>query len=89
MVSCGAPGHCETAGTYSDGSVFNYEHPFVVSEVNGAWGSATALTGFKVLNGRFDSFLGSLSCPAPGHCAAVGEYDVRTGGDEAFVASQG
>jgi hypothetical protein len=89
VVSCGAAGQCAAAGTYADGSVFEYEHPFVTSETRGVWGNATQLLGFKALNGRFDSFLGGLSCPAPNHCAAAGEFEVRTGGDQGFVASQG
>jgi hypothetical protein len=41
-VSCGAPGDCSAAGTYSDGKL---AHAFVVREQNGIWSRARAILG--------------------------------------------
>jgi hypothetical protein len=42
-VSCASAGNCSAGGSYTDGSGFSYA--FVVSEVNGTWGTAEEVPG--------------------------------------------
>jgi hypothetical protein len=72
-VSCASPGNCAAVGDYttSRGS-----QVFVVSEVNGSWRRALAIPGLATLTGRgpADAEAQSISCGAPGNCAAIGNY---------------
>jgi hypothetical protein len=74
-VSCGSPGNCSAGGFYTDKSGFR--RAFVVSEANGAWGTAQ-----KVAAGRV-AVINSVSCPAPGNCTAGG-----TSGLQAFAVNE-
>ncbi len=85
-VSCGAAGNCVAAGDYLDNEEGQF-HGFVVSQAKGAWDQAMQLPGFKALKARF-SHIGGISCPSPGHCAAIGSYRDHTGHEQGFVASQ-
>jgi hypothetical protein len=78
-VSCAAPGDCSAGGLY-EGSGFG---AFVVSEVNGVWGRARAVTGLQGEGAQ----LFSVSCAAPGDCTAGGFYGVPNA-DTAFVVTQ-
>ena len=70
QISCAAPGNCGLIVS----SDFNRPRApsvaFVVSEVRGTWGNPEPVPGLK--NGYAE--MGGLSCPAPGDCAADGEY---------------
>ena len=63
-ISCTGVGDCSAVGSSSTSL------PFVVSEVQGAWGSATSVPGISLL-GTIAS-LSSISCAAPGDCSAGG-----------------
>jgi hypothetical protein len=61
---------------------------FVVSEVNGTWGTATQLPGTGALNSGGNAFVESVSCTAAGKCGAGGGYTGSSGNRQAFVATQ-
>ncbi len=83
-VSCSAAGTCAAVGNYTDGIV---RKPFVVAETNGVWGNAIEAPGSEALNhGQAD--LLSVSCGAPGTCAAVGYYTDGAGGLQAMVIDE-
>ena len=83
-VSCAAPGACSATGTYLDGDGYQ---GFVVSQVAGAWGTATPIPGLATLNTGFFAAVGSVSCAAPGECSATGSYE-DVDGYQGFVVSQ-
>ena len=60
------------------------EQAFVASETDGTWGTAARVRGLS----PDDSSLTSMSCPAPGNCAAGGSYTNSSGKTQAFVVSE-
>jgi len=81
LVSCPAPGNCTAGSTYVESLAFGATlHVLVADEKAGSWGTPVAL-GTSYYIG-----LNTLSCPAPGNCAAGGYYD--NGGGQAFVADE-
>jgi len=83
-VSCAAPGNCAAVGFYSDGG--GHRQGFVVSERNGRWRQAVEVPGLGVLNKGRNADVNSVSCAAPGSCAAVGGYTDGGGHRQGFVA---
>ncbi len=84
-VSCASPGNCSAGGSYGD----NYysDEAFVVSEVNGTWGTAVEVPGTPALN-TGTAYVASVSCASAGNCSAGGEYTDASGHQQAFVVSQ-
>jgi len=80
-VSCWAPGNC-TAGGYYSGSA-HYHRTFVVTEVNGAWGTAR-----KVAAALRRAEIVSVSCASAGTCGAGGFYTDSSSKQHAFVINQ-
>lgn len=94
-LSCAAPGTCAAGGEFQDGNGGN--HAFVADSVNGTWGNAKALGfgGVSLITGfGFDFRVNSVSCAAPGECAAGLVVPVAVPGapggrvEEAFVAAE-
>ena len=90
-ISCAAAGECAAGGYYLDRR--SRYQAFVVSETNGRWGTAIEVPGMETLNrGRGDLGLlpggWSISCAAPGECAAGGYYLDRDSHHQAFVVSE-
>ncbi len=83
-LSCSAPGDCAVGGSYGTGIAEAY----VASEVNGTWQDAIEVPGTAALNAGGDAAVDSVSCPAPGNCAAGGTYTDAGGYHQAFVASE-
>jgi hypothetical protein len=89
-VSCGSAGNCTAIGNVADSGQFAY--PFVVSQVNGSWGSATKIPGRPA----FNSFAGqgyTISCESAGNWVAAGSDGVNNGydfggGGKPFVVTQ-
>jgi hypothetical protein len=81
-ISCASAGSCAAVGILFFGDA---ERPLVVSEKNGAWGTATTIPGLSALPGgeRFAT-LTSVSCSSAGNCGAGGEY-VQNGTDDVPV----
>jgi hypothetical protein len=86
-VSCASAGNCAAGGYYSDRS--HHRQGFVDVERNGVWGTAIRVPGLRVLNAGGSAEVGSLSCPAPGSCAAGGFYTGRSGHRQGFVTQSG
>src|SRR5579859_736139 len=85
-VSCGSAGNCAAGGYYSDGS--GHVQAFVAGERNGVWGKAIQVPGLAALNTGGTAFVGSVSCPSAGNCAAGGSYRDAAGHLQVFVASK-
>ncbi len=74
-VSCAPAGNCTAGGYYTDSS--SAGQGFVVTETNGAWGTAAGVPGLEALNDGTDqpeALVSSVSCTSPGNCLAGGAY---------------
>jgi hypothetical protein len=83
-VSCASAGNCSAGGSYllPDNDI----GVFVVSEVNGTWGTAEEVPGTSSLNsGR--GAITSVSCASAGNCTAGGQ-DFDSSGYDAFLVSE-
>jgi Peptidase A4 family len=85
-VSCASAGNCSAGGYYVDGS--GYIQAFVVSQVNGTWGTAEEVPGTAALNTGGGAAVNSVSCASAGNCSAGGNYDDSAPQLQAFVVSQ-
>ncbi len=86
-ISCAAPGEC-AAGGYYRSSRGGYE-PLVISETNGSWGNAVEVPGIARLDHHHGARVTSISCAAPGECAAGGFYYYeRSYWTRAFVVNE-
>jgi hypothetical protein len=84
-VSCASAGNCSAGGTYSSNRGWQ---AFVVSQVNGTWGTAEEVPGTAVLNDGDRAAINSVSCASAGNCSAGGSYHDFSGNIQAFVVSQ-
>jgi hypothetical protein len=82
-ISCAKSGWCTAGGYYSDNH--DNEHAFVVDEKNGVWRKAIKVSGAAAL-GPGEVY--SVSCSAPGSCAAGGSYSDASDHEHAFVVSE-
>ena len=82
-VSCGSAGNCSAGGGYTDSS--GHFQAFVVSQVNGKWGTAKEVAA--ALNTSGSAEINSVSCASAGNCSAGGQLD-SSGHVQAFVVSQ-
>jgi hypothetical protein len=80
-VSCAAAGDCSAGGNSGN-------EAFVVREVKGHWAKAAVVPVSVGLSNGGIADVGSVSCAAPGNCAAGGSYTDRRGNYQAFVVSQ-
>jgi hypothetical protein len=89
-VSCGAPGNCSAGGYYASDNIARIPitQPFIVSEVNGRWGTAKQVPGAATLNAGGHAAVESVSCTAAGTCSAGGEYTSGAPATQAFVVSE-
>lgn len=93
-VSCASAGNCVAVGFYGSGTAKNGETKttaFVVSQVNGSWQVAQPVPGLAALNTGNAAGLDSVSCTAPGDCAAGGSFGVMKSGSmhlSGFVVSE-
>lgn len=86
-LSCSAKGECSGVGSYGDDA--NNDQGFVVSEVNGTWGSPIEVPGITSLNHNVGSDMTAISCNAPGSCTAGGTYINATSSNvDVFVTKQ-
>jgi hypothetical protein len=84
QMSCPSAGNCGTDGFYIDKS--GHEQAFVVSEVNGKWGTAREVAG--ALNKGGGAVANAMSCASPGNCSDGGGYLDESGRGQAFVVSE-
>jgi hypothetical protein len=85
LLSCASAGNCSAGGFYTDSSGVQ---AFVVSQVNGRWGTAKEAPGTATLNTGGGAGFESLSCGSAGNCSAGGVYMDSSGHQQAFVISQ-
>jgi hypothetical protein len=85
-LSCASAGNCSAGGIYNDSS--GAGQVFVVSEVNGRWGTAKEVPGTATLNTGGGDVIYSLSCASAGNCSAGGNYTDSSRAHQAFVVSQ-
>jgi hypothetical protein len=85
-VSCPSAGNCSAGGSYTDSS--HDQQAFVISEVDGIWGTAVELPGSATLNTGGSAAITSMSCASAGNCSAGGYYTDGSGKQQVFVASQ-
>ena len=81
-ISCPAAGECTVGGRYGGSHVSDV---VVADEHQGSWGPVTVLPGLANQGGP--AGIESVSCSAPGDCAAGGDYVTRNTGF-AFVAAE-
>ena len=88
-VSCASAGNCAAGGYYGNRGrnpdVAISGRGFVAIERNGRWGRAVEVPGLRALDKGGNSFVGSLSCPSPGHCAAGGSFTDRSHHNQGFL----
>jgi hypothetical protein len=82
-ISCAEAGSCSAGGYQTGGR--DREHAFVVDEKKGVWGKVITVSGAASL-GSGEVY--SISCPAPGSCAAGGSYADSSHDEHAFVVSK-
>jgi hypothetical protein len=85
-VSCSSASTCSAGGEYTDSS--GHEQAFVVSEVQGTWGTAEEVPGTAALNQGGGATVNSVSCAPAGTCTAGGYYAHTSGHEQAFVVSE-
>ena len=85
-VSCASPGKCSAGGVDEDSS--GNGQAFVVSRVNGTWGTAVEVPGTAALNQGGYAQINSVSCARAGNCSAGGFYTDSSGHFQVFVVSQ-
>ena len=85
-VSCAAPGYCTAGGMYQDG--IRNTQGFVVSQVDGVWGTATNVPGLNALDTGGSAGVELMSCATPGNCSASGVYADLNESTQVFVVSQ-
>jgi hypothetical protein len=62
--------------------------PFLIDQVNGAWGPIQAVPGVALLSSDDEAGLTALSCGAPGDCAGGGVYLDTSGQSQAFIVNE-
>jgi hypothetical protein len=82
-VSCVGDLACTAVGEYYDSA--NQQQAFVVDESNGAWGTATELTGSQTLNLGGGDAIVSVSCMVDDSCSIVGGYTDAAQNVQSFV----
>ena len=85
-VSCPAAGSCSAGGFYFDAS--NHQHAFVVTKLNGRWGTAIPIPGLAALDKGFDGYVVSVACASAGNCSAGGNYKDGAGRIQAFLVNE-
>jgi hypothetical protein len=85
-VRCRSAGNCTAGGGYTDASG-NFQ-PFVVSEINGTWGTAEELPGIAALDQGGFSEIDQLACGSAGNCSVGGDYTDAAGNGALFVDTE-
>ena len=85
-VSCATAGNCSAAGYYVDSA--GDQQVFVVTQANGAWGTAVKVPGLTSLDNSGIPVVTSVSCGSAGNCSAGGSYQDGHGHRQVFVVAQ-
>jgi hypothetical protein len=71
-VSCGSQGNCIAGGFYRESRSPAASRTFLVSEIDGTWGSAFQVPGTASEGAGASTQVQSISCPSKGNCSAGG-----------------
>jgi titin len=77
-VSCASAGNCSAGGfsySYDASTGANPSRAFVLTQVNGVWGSAVDVPGLADIDLGNTSRVNAVSCASAGNCAAGGFYN--------------
>jgi hypothetical protein len=85
-LSCPSDGNCGAGGYYWNAS--GKQEAFAVSEADGRWGSAREILGPAIPSRAGYAAITSVSCAAPGDCAAGGYYENVPRSIQAFVVDE-
>lgn len=85
-VSCSAAGECAAVGGFYNSTTYD-SGGFLVSETSGTWGNAIKVPGTAKLPAYIAS-MDSVSCAAPGECAAGGVYHFSDFDGHVLVVSE-
>lgn len=90
-VACPTDGNCSAIGRFHvpGDPVADHDSLFVLQRIGGVWTSPAPMPGLDVLNTGNVASIASLSCAAPGTCAATGHYTDATGEVPFVVNSTG
>jgi hypothetical protein len=84
-ISCASSGNCTAGGYYGNG---DHQIAFIVSEKDGTWGTASAVTGLAALNAGHTSYMQIISCASVGNCGASGMYSDASGNAQSFLVNE-
>jgi hypothetical protein len=87
-VSCGSAGNCSAGGDYGPFPINANSQAFVVSQVNGTWGTAIEVPGTAALNTGEAAGVTSVSCASAGNCSAAGSYRDSSRAGHVFVVDE-
>lgn len=90
-ISCASVGNCALAGSYQVTPISRDtgdSQAYVDDEVNGTWGTPTAVPGLAALNTDLADSVAVMSCPAPGNCSAGGFYLDTNFESHSFVVNE-
>ena len=74
-LSCVTPGNCTLTGGYDAGTAPHHvAAPFVATQTNGIWGTATTFPGIEKAGTNFAS-IDTLFCRSSGDCVGTGTYN--------------
>jgi hypothetical protein len=82
-VACDSSSSCLAAGSYTDNA--GAGQGMILAAENGVWDQANKLALPPGAASDPHAAVLSISCPAAGTCAAVGQYDDRVGNSQALV----
>jgi hypothetical protein len=87
-VSCASPGNCTAVGRYNDSN--GAWQGLLVTETDGTWavGVEAPLPDDPTPADGQLAFVGSVSCPSPGNCAALGYYTDSANHHQGVLLSQ-
>lgn len=85
-ISCTAVGDCVAVGSYYDASG---AEGLIETETHGNWsGARLNLSSLPSVSSDPNVSLTSVSCPSQGYCAAVGDYNDASNGQQGLLASE-
>jgi hypothetical protein len=84
-LSCTAPGTC-TIGGFTEGNGGAY--PFTATQHNGTWTRPRRIGDMAALHAAGSATLSTMSCTAPGQCAAGGTLSQSIISDHAYLATE-
>ncbi|MGO9560551.1 MAG: hypothetical protein ACLPQS_14715 [Acidimicrobiales bacterium] len=86
QISCSSAGNCAAGGFYTDSG--STQQAFVVSQINGKWGTGEEVPGTSVLNTGNSALVVAVSCVGTGDCTAGGVLTLASGRLVVFVVAE-